>query len=114
MQPVEIINDSYIPLFLNGQGVLKITNSLGKQVYMVITKEDFIQRIESHLYTPLLNFCSIYIKLAYIYGCLNHPGKSRDTTFTFWYRTLKTNDWLECFRIQPYEDTLFFACGGIV
>ena len=105
---IRILDENLIKNFLEEEGVLKITNENGKQVYMVVTKEDYISKLNSHLYTPLFYFCNIYIKLAYTYGCLNREQNTpRDTIFTFWYRKLRTNLWIECFQVIPYTDKLF-------
>lgn len=72
---------------------------------MVTTKEEYEKKLASHEYISILHVAPLTYKLAYLYDCLNRElGTSRSETFTFWIRTLGTQEWTEWFIVLPYLD----------
>jgi hypothetical protein len=97
-------------LFLQEKAVFKITSSTihtkgHRDVFMVMDKDEYYKRLLSHQYSPLLNICPIFVKLAYLYECLNRKnGISRDEQFTFWWRLIGKDEWKMWFIVNPYND----------
>ena len=111
---IEIHDTSAESLFNNGEIVFKIIaaplidqgeTTTERHVNMVTRNEDYIARIRSHVYTPLLYTSSFYVRLAYLYDCLNRTfGVKRDERFTFWYRKVNYVEWYRWFSVHPIDD----------
>lgn len=104
---IEIFDDNPVRLFLQGEVVFKIsaTSSDGssRDVHMVVSKDDYDKKLESHQYTPLLFAVDLYRRLAYLYDCLNRqPNQSRDEQFMFLWRRLGQTEWNKWFEVSPY------------
>ncbi len=95
--------------FLNGIVVFKIKanrQDIEWDVHMVVSKNDYLKKVKTHQYTPLLYTIPLCTRLAYLYGCLNRKYETpRDETFTFWWRKCGENDWYKWFIVEPYIET---------
>jgi hypothetical protein len=81
---------------------------------MVNTKEDYERLLYTHIYQPLLFSINIYLRLAYLYGCLNLKFKNPQTKeYIFMWRKIRTNEWNKWFKINPYKDDLYNECSII-
>ena len=100
--------------FLNGTIVFKVTEGLHlsdeNTIGIVTTVEDYKRKLFSHQYSPILFLISFYQQLAYLYGCLNLEfEKTRNKTFSFWWRKLRTKQWNLWFSVGPYRDPLYIS-----
>jgi hypothetical protein len=96
--------------FSRGEIVLRLqveTASKRSDVGMVISREDFEQKLNTHLYQPLLFTIDLPLKLSYLYGCLHYSSSSHERTYVFQYRELGSNVWKDWFRIPPYADDIY-------
>ena len=76
-----------------------------RDVHMVTSHEDYLNKLSAHMYNPLLYTCSTYVRLAYLYECLNRNyNKQRDEMFVFWWRKLGDINWYKWFTVYPYKD----------
>jgi hypothetical protein len=98
--------------FSRGEIVLRLqTESKGKRtdVGMVISNEDFENRLSTHLYNPLLYIVDFHLKLSYLYGCLHHTPASNSKVCVFQYREVGRDVWKDWFRICPYADSIYHS-----
>lgn len=95
--------------FEEGKVVLKIVRGEKRSpVGMVISSEDYERRLSTHQYQPLLFILNIRLRLAYLYGCLNHQYRApKSETNIFMWRKIGCDEWREWFRIDPYEDSVY-------
>jgi len=98
--------------FLEGNSVFKITAEIKGlkpstyEVHMVVSKEDYEKRLNTHEYTPLLYAVSLETRLAYLYDCLNRQfNKPREQKFIFWWRKVGQSNWSEWFTVLPHGET---------
>lgn len=78
-----------------------------RDVGMVNTYDDYRQKLESHVYTPLLYAVSLEQRIAYLYGCMNRkPTTPRDEIFRVYYRRKGTDEWMRWFSILPSRDNV--------
>jgi hypothetical protein len=97
-------------LFLQGKAVFKITSSTShtkgvRDVFMVTDTDEYFKKFLAHQYSPLLSIVPIYVKLAYLYDCLNRTsGSTRSEQFTFWWRIIGKDEWKIWFIVNPYND----------
>lgn len=107
---IDIVNNKLMNSFIKGNIVFKITsvkNFIIKDVSVATSFEDYKNKLNSHLYNPLLYTCNMYLRLAYLFGCLNYePLRTRDESFTFWWRVIGQDEWKVWFKVQPYQDNL--------
>lgn len=77
---------------------------------MVVTKEDYEKKIQSHQYTPLLFIIPFHIRVAYLYGCLNHEfQKPNNNLYRIMWREIGTDIWRVWFIIKDsHQDNLYF------
>lgn len=116
---IEIVDDNIsVKDFADGNIVLRITalwitprGSMGdgeRDIGMVITKEDYEEKLYTHIYNPVLFLSEFPLKLAYLFGCLNYNyKKSRDEIFIVWWRKIRTDEWKKWFIIHPYEEKIY-------
>jgi len=109
---IEVHNPHLISEFREGKIVFKIiaksSEGPSREVEMVTTKEDYERRLSSHQYVPILFLVSFYQQASYLYGCLNRKyRKSRNSTFVFLWRRIRTREWQPWFTVHPYRETMF-------
>jgi len=103
----EDVDENISEKFLEGNIVFIIYEG-DKIKGMVNTKEDYEKKVCAHQYTPLLFIVPLHVKLAYLYGCLNHElGVTKQRSYKFMWRTVKTDEWHLWFTIKPYKDSLY-------
>ena len=85
--------------FDKGDVVFKVTlYKTGKDVSIVNTREDYERKWDSHIKNPLLDFVNMYVRLAYLYGCLH-----KKDTYQFLWREVCTDEWYEWFSVRSLE-----------
>lgn len=74
-------------------------------VGIVQTIDNYIERRDSHEYTPLLYMCDFQTRLLYLYGCLNRSiGIPHKYKYIFWWREINTKRWHMWFIAHPYRE----------
>ena len=112
-QPIEVVStDEISSLFQDGMAVFRIaaisSGGESRDVGIVNAREDYERKMCTHMYNPVLFVISFPLRLAYLYGCLNHEyRRSHSETYNFLWRRVGSNDWNLWFRVHPYEDALY-------
>lgn len=102
---IEILNESFLQDFLSGDYAFKVCDSEGNVHHIVTTLNEYVTKLKTHLYTPLLYKIDIYTRLAYITGCLNlEYNKPRKSSYTFYLRKIHTLGWKPWFKVHPEKD----------
>lgn len=106
-------NENLTDKFYSGEVVFKITripniDGHSEEDYGIVqTVESYMQRKNTHVYTPLLYMCDFPTQLAYLYGCLNRKfGKPQKYSYIFWWRQVSTKEWHKWFIAHPYIEKL--------
>jgi len=109
---IDIIDDKIVDEFSKGDIVFKIEAAPNieeerRPVGMVNTKEDYEKRLRTHFYDPILFVCRLPLRLAYLYGCLNHSFNAHQTDyFYFSWRRLRETVWNDWFIVHPYTESI--------
>lgn len=110
---IEIADRHIVHLIESGEAVFKITtvpanNPVCEHDYAIVTtRDEYLRKLHSHQYNPLLFAVDIYTRLAYLYGCLNVEfATSRSDIYIFYWRTIGSDTWHVWFRVLPYIDNL--------
>jgi len=91
--------------FQQGLHVIKITTASNKIIVHASLISDFLKRVKELPYNSLFYVAPLFIKVAYVYGCLNSSyNKSKGETITCYTRKLNTDTWDEWFVVNPYLD----------
>lgn len=98
--------------FIAGEAVFKITSTgpdgKVRDVTIVTTRNDYEKKLMTHRYDPIMFLAPFYIKVAYLYNCLNYEySRSRPDTYVFWWRLIGEKDWRCWFTLLPYLDNKF-------
>lgn len=92
--------------FSSGEAVFIISKNDTK-IGIVTTYTDYLKKIKSHLYNPLLFQVSFTTRLAYLYGCLNHSFEEpQKSTYTFLWRKIGSQEWKVWFEVIPEKDEI--------
>ena len=108
---IEIFDEDICKEFSGGEIVFRIVAEAGKcrrDIGMVTTNKDFEKKLTTHLYNPVIFCAPLWVKLAYLYGCLNYEYHTpREETFIFFWRKIGTNNWKKWFKVLPYHDSVY-------
>lgn len=75
---------------------------------MVNTKEDYEKKLFTHQYNPLLWIIPLHVRIAYLYGCLNHQYQvPHNNIYKIMWREIKTDEWKLWFTVIPYQESLY-------
>lgn len=78
-----------------------------RNVDMVSTFNDYKQKLENHVYTPLLYKLNFQDRIAYLFGCLNYEyGITRQEIFEVYFRKVSTKTWKIWYVIKPTLDLI--------
>lgn len=78
-----------------------------RDIGIVTDYDDYIRKLKSHLYIPILYTLDFYSQLSYLFGCLNlEYGVPRKFIFIFWKRFVGESEWSKWFTVHPYRDKL--------
>ena len=106
--PIAVLDHDILPAFIKGEVAFKIVSSNRNLVDMVNTRDDYTRKMFSHRYTPLLYAADVFIRLAYLYGCLSLEFHNpRTETFTFLARKIGTDVWVKWFVVSPSIDHVY-------
>jgi len=105
---IEIFDKTVNKMFMDGKCVFKIQNEDGKDIGMVVSNNDYEEKLANHEYNPVIFLSPLCLRLAYIYGCLNRRYHNpRENIFIFKWRKLKTNVWNNWFVVYPYLESVY-------
>ncbi len=103
-----VIHKSREDDFVRKNAALKITEiargqETPKQIGIVEDFRTYSELLKKHVYNPLIYIVSFELRLAYLYGCLNHTYKTTNISrYTFWIRDGIHSKWKKWFTVLPY------------
>ena len=92
-----------------GKAVFKIIgvdiDAKRREVDMVTTFSDYVQKLQSHIYTPLLYKLSFKERIGYLYGCFNYEYNTpRNEVYEVYVRFIGSSEWTLWYTIPPSFD----------